>query len=178
MGTQILAGLLFIKHNARRCSSASSEKRVIASTSHSTVHRLELLLITVPRIEVSRGRLSAEVKSARFYVVSKDTGFDPLIRYLGKQGIRCERITNVTDKAQPKVAAKLPSMAEQVSKVKANLLKRPAARPRTSKTLRSSINALFAKKLTTDQQESLVAELISSGFLSELNGKITYAASV
>jgi hypothetical protein len=129
-------------------------------------------------IAYSLGRLSTEAKSARFYVLSKDTGFDPLIRYLGKRGIRCERISNVTDMAQPKAPAKLPSMAEQVAKVKANLLKRPAARPRTSKTLRSSINALFGKELTAEQQESLVAELVSSGFLSELNGKITYAASV
>src|SRR6266404_5459393 len=66
MGTQILAGLLFIRHNARRCSSASSRKHVIASTSHSTVHRLKLLLVTVHRIEVSRGRLSAEVPGGSF----------------------------------------------------------------------------------------------------------------
>jgi hypothetical protein len=128
-------------------------------------------------IAYSLGRLSCEAPRARFYVVSKDTGFEPLIRYLGKQGVQCERITNVTDMAQPTSAAKLPSMADQVTKVKANLLKRPAGRPRTAKTLRSSINALFGKKLTTEQQESLVAELISSGFLSEFNGKITYSAT-
>jgi hypothetical protein len=129
-------------------------------------------------IAYNLGRLSCEAPGARVYVVSKDTGFDPLIRHLGKQGIRCERIANVTDMAQPKSAAKLPSMAEQVSKVKANLLKRPAARPRTAKTLRSAINALFGKKLTAEQQESLVGELVACGFLSEVNGKITYAASV
>src|SRR5258706_13290508 len=66
MGTQILAGLLFIKHNARRCSSASSEKHVIASTSNLTVHGLKLLLVTVHRIEVSRGRLRAQVPGGSF----------------------------------------------------------------------------------------------------------------
>jgi hypothetical protein len=128
-------------------------------------------------IAYTLGRLSCEAPEAIFYVVSKDTGFEPLIRYLRKQGVRCERIISITDMAQAKSAAKLPSIAEQVTKVKANLLKRPAGRPRTAKTLRSSINALFGKKLTTEQQEGLVAELISSGFLSELNGKITYAAN-
>ena len=123
------------------------------------------------------GRLSREAPGARFYVVSKDTGFEPLIRYLGKQGIRCERIPNVTDMTQPTAVTKVPSRDEQVAKVKANLLKRPAGRPRTSKTLRSSINALFGKKLSAEQQETLVAELISSGFLSELNGKVTYSAN-
>lgn len=156
---------------------------------------VELLLPFGPRVELIRiegtgrnaldfhiayflGRLVYAAHAAKFHVFSKDTGFDPLIRYLRKQGIRCDRIASLTDVVPAQTAEKLPSLGEQIEKIKTNLLKRPASRPRTSKTLKSSINALFAKKLSAEQQECLVAELVSCGVLSEQNGKITYASTV
>lgn len=39
------------------------------------------------------GRLSSQVPDANFIIVSRDTGFDPLVRHLGTLKIRCKRIT-------------------------------------------------------------------------------------
>lgn len=43
-------------------------------------------------IAYTLGLLVAEDRKRRIFVLSKDTGFDPLIAYLGKRGIACERI--------------------------------------------------------------------------------------
>lgn len=156
---------------------------------------VELLLPFGPRVELIRiegngpnaldfhiayhlGRLAVEAPGAVFHVISKDAGFDTLIRYLQKQGIRCQRLPGVADIAPKAAAKKIPHSLfpwdEQINRVKDNLRKRPAGRPRTSKTLRSTINALFGKALSAEQLDSLVAELMRSGFLIDRDGKITY----
>lgn len=43
-------------------------------------------------IAYTLGLLVAEDRNRRIFVLSKDTGFDPLIAYLGKRGIACDRI--------------------------------------------------------------------------------------
>lgn len=43
------------------------------------------------------GKLSAEHPDAAFSIISNDTGFDPLVRYLKAQGIDCKRSGKVTD---------------------------------------------------------------------------------
>jgi hypothetical protein len=43
------------------------------------------------------GKLSAIHKQASFFILSKDKGFDPLVRYLEKSGIQCKRITQLQD---------------------------------------------------------------------------------
>jgi hypothetical protein len=43
------------------------------------------------------GKLSAEHPGAAFSIISNDTGFDPLVRYLKAQGIDCKRSGKVTD---------------------------------------------------------------------------------
>ncbi|MEO6264943.1 MAG: PIN domain-containing protein [Luteimonas sp.] len=48
------------------------------------------------------GRLSAAHPDADFTIVSKDTGFDPLVRHLATLGIACRRVKAVTDIGQVK----------------------------------------------------------------------------
>ena len=43
------------------------------------------------------GKLSAEHPDAAFSIISRDTGFDPLVRYLKANGIECKRSAAVTD---------------------------------------------------------------------------------
>jgi hypothetical protein len=43
-------------------------------------------------IAYTLGLLVAEDRKRRIFVLSKDTGFDPLVAYLAKRGIACERI--------------------------------------------------------------------------------------
>jgi hypothetical protein len=57
------------------------------------------------------GKLSAEHPQAAFSIISRDTGFDPLVRYLKSQGIDCKRSAAVTDIPHLKSQAAAPVLA-------------------------------------------------------------------
>lgn len=57
------------------------------------------------------GKLSAEHPGAAFSIISNDTGFDPLVRYLKAQGIDCKRSGKVTDIPHLKAQAEAAGLA-------------------------------------------------------------------
>lgn len=128
------------------------------------------------------GRLACEAPGAAIQIVSKDTGFDPLIRYLRKQNIDCTRVSTVqgtskktsTNVPATRAVATLPPLAEQIEKVRANFLKRSKTRPQTMKTLRSAINALFQNQMSPAALDEIVAALKSAKFVSDVGGKAVY----
>jgi hypothetical protein len=63
---------------------------------------------------------------------------------------------------------------ENLSKVIADLRKRGAARPRTMKTLGSTIAALFQKTLTNSEVAALIAKLQAQGVISADGTKVSY----
>lgn len=65
--------------------------------------------------------------------------------------------------------------AQRLAMVVADLQKRGAARPRTVKTLNSTIGALFQKQLTEQEVASLLAKLQAQGIISIDGTKVTYA---
>ena len=71
------------------------------------------------------GKLSAEHPDAAFSIISRDTGFDPLVRYLKANGIECKRSAAVTDiphiksptlTPAPAAAAAAPRMVARAAK--------------------------------------------------------------
>lgn len=54
------------------------------------------------------GRLAAEFPGSRFSIISRDTGFDPLIKHLASQGIGCVRLAKVPAAATPVSATVAP----------------------------------------------------------------------
>lgn len=135
------------------------------------------------------GRLAAETPGASIYVISKDTGFDPLIKHLKTRGILCQRLKSIAD--IPGVKASAPKsvshpantgkasdaklIPQKVDLVIANLLKRKAATPGTLKALRSTIKALFNKDGISDAElEALVGQLTARGTIKVADGKVSY----
>jgi hypothetical protein len=119
------------------------------------------------------GRLAAEIPDASFHIVSKDTGFDPLIKHLKAQGISCQRAKSLADVLMVK-ASRLERNPQRVVAVLENLAKRKAARPRTLKTLRSTINALFGNQLGDEELDLLVGQLTERGAIKVSDGKVHY----
>jgi len=123
------------------------------------------------------GRHSAEMPDARFFVVSRDTGFDPLMQHLRGQGVTCRRVTTadeiLDDQAMLEAVHSL-STRELTNKVADDLEKRPKTRPRTINTLRRAVNGLFQKKLLTKQIDDVVLELQLRGIAIEVDGKLQY----
>jgi len=134
------------------------------------------------------GRLAAETPDASFYVISKDKGFDPLIKHLKGQGISCQRSSSIADIQGVKISSSKTisdrvdtvkpfdsrSIPEKVDVIINNLTKRKAAKPRTLKTLRSTIKALFRDKLADAELDELIEELTKREVIKVANGKVNY----
>jgi hypothetical protein len=119
------------------------------------------------------GRLAAEVPGARLHVISKDTGFDPLIKYLRAKGISCERAKSVADIHLAKVYRSELDPA-WVPAILDNLTKRKAAKPRTLKTLRSTINALLGNQLSEEALDRLIEQLVECRAIRLTEGRVHY----
>ena len=120
------------------------------------------------------GHLAAQDQTGYFHIISKDTGFDPLIQHLKSKKVAVVRSKAVEDIPLLK-AANSKSIPEKVAVVVANLKQRGASKPRTLKTLSSTISSLFQKQLSEDELTSLLAELQTRGFILLNESKVSYA---
>ena len=119
------------------------------------------------------GVLSALEPNAFFHIISKDSGFDPLLKYLKSKKVFAHRSTCIAD--IPYFKPVLPAAPEaQVEAVVADLIRRKASKPRTQKTLLSTLHALFKKELSEQQLAALFAALCKRGFVSVEGTKVSY----
>jgi hypothetical protein len=119
------------------------------------------------------GVLSSEEPTAYFHIISKDTGFDPLIKHLRGRKISVQRSTCIAD--IPYVKPALPARTEaQVEIAVADLIRRKASKPRTKKSLISTLHALFKKELSEQQLSQLFAALCTRGVVKVDGAKVTY----
>jgi hypothetical protein len=119
------------------------------------------------------GQLAAHDPDAYFHIISKDTGFDPLISHLKSKKILACRSRDVTDIPIVK-AATATSPAEQLAVIITNLQQRGTAKPRTVKTLASTISALFQKKLSDEEVAALLQKLQHQGIITVNEIKVSY----
>lgn len=117
------------------------------------------------------GRLAAGSPDAGFYVISKDTGFDPLLKYLKTENVPCHRYTSIADIPLVK-AADARSAPVNVDAVIDDLAKRKASKPRTLRTLRSTIKARF--KLSDEALDVLIDQLKERPEIRLADGKVHY----
>ena len=120
------------------------------------------------------GALSTVEPTAFFHIISKDSGFDPLLKYLKGKKIFAQRSTCIAD--IPYFKPSLPLAPEaQVEAVIADLVRRKASKPRTQKTLLSTLHALFKKELSEQQLAALFAALCKRGVVKVEGAKVSYA---
>src|ERR1019366_7122002 len=100
------------------------------------------------------GRLAVEHPEARFRIISKDSGFDPLVSHMKARKVHCERLPTPSYLHAGSIS---PNPApDRIPLVIADLVKRKAARPRTLKSLSGTIQALFRKQLSEDELRALL----------------------
>jgi hypothetical protein len=119
------------------------------------------------------GRLAAEHPGASFHILSKDTGFDPLIRHLRANGISCRRTKSLSETGAGKFLT-ADSKPQKVAVVIEKLARQKGSKPRTLKTLRGTIKSYFANQLCDEELDDLIGELTQSGTLSVDDGKVHY----
>lgn len=118
------------------------------------------------------GKLSQREPKGAFHIISKDKGFDPLVKHLSGKGVRIERNASISAIFRRE---KLPSTLDaQVAAVVSSLEGRKSAKPKKLKTLRGTIEALFNGEISEEGLCALVDELKRLGFIKVDGGKITY----
>ena len=120
------------------------------------------------------GQLAAAEPDAYFHIISKDTGFDPLITHLKSKKIFACRSKDIGDMPIVK-AANSKGHAEKLAVIVANLKQRGASKPRTVKTLSSTVSSLFQKALPEDELASLLKLMEKQGFLAITGTKVVYS---
>ena len=111
--------------------------------------------------------------TAYFHVISKDTGFDPLIQHLKAKGVFAGRVKSVAEIPLVK-ASTAKSPTERLLVALSWLQQTKASKPRTVKTLSSSIGSLFQKQLSAEDVASVVEALAAQGHISVAGTKVTY----
>ena len=126
-------------------------------------------------------------------ILSKDKGFDPLIKHLVRRGFAVRRANSITEalgsRALPAAAprgagAARPAAARLAAHRDGGALLAEARqliaatqkirRPRKRKGLIAVLHSHFSKKVPESELQGLVDKLIARGELSESNGAITY----
>lgn len=111
------------------------------------------------------GKLSTAHKRASFFILSKDKGFDPLVRYLENSGIQCKRITQL----QEFITGTEVEDDIKFAKILKMLLKIDLARrPKTIRTLKAFI--LSRDKMDSAKIDNIIKRLADEKMVI-LNGK-------
>jgi hypothetical protein len=123
------------------------------------------------------GEMAARNPQASFRVISKDTGFDPLIKHLKSRGITVTRSVSVENtKARGPQTAPTPTAKER-GRVFLQFLRQPkATKPRTEESLAHHIAAHFTKdKLSAPEVRAIVNALLKQGAIAIADGKVSYS---
>ena len=126
------------------------------------------------------GKLSAANPDASFHIISKDKGFDPLIRHLNEQKISCSRSSSVSEIPWVKSSNKPPSPSSKVHRKEraAEFYEKriaPAkARPATVTSLQNAILSHFHKLLTPEEVVKVVEALQQAGQITVNGKKVAY----
>ena len=119
------------------------------------------------------GVLSSQEPAACFHIISKDSGFDPLIRHLRARGVVALRFSRISE--IPFFKPDLPETGDaQVEAAIAHLVRLKAAKPSARKTLLGTLHALFKKELSEEQLGVLFSALCERGVVKLEGTKVSY----
>jgi hypothetical protein len=137
-----------------------------------------------------------------FHIISKDTGFDPLIQHLKARKILSSRSASIEEMPcfnqvttntsivgstneilndnKPIISAEknINSVDDMVKVAITDLIKRKSARPRTPKTLQNTIRATCGKDLPVSSISAVYESLIKNGYIKVNGEKVTYALPI
>ena len=119
------------------------------------------------------GELATRDPEANFHIISKDTGFDPLIKHLKARKIRVQREKDLAAISVLRIST-ATSGDEKIAAIIKNLSDRGQSKPRKEKTLANTINALFTNKLDERELLSLVKQLQERKYIVINQGNVSY----
>ncbi len=118
------------------------------------------------------GAEMAKDPANEYYILSKDKGFDPLVRHLSKQKGMCKRITSISEIVATRKARE-PD--KDYAKVIENLEKiEDGRRPRSRKTLRQHAKTLIGEPNREARVEQVIGKLFVSKVVTQGSRGLTY----
>ncbi|MEO6054496.1 MAG: PIN domain-containing protein, partial [Chthoniobacterales bacterium] len=120
-------------------------------------------------IAYQMGRITTEVPGASVHITSKDTGFDPLVKYLNANGFKAERsdvFMAPSSKAATKTPAKPPVRTKAPAKTPGRAIAKPA--PKTEKLSPSKTDFV---SMTPPQRRDYLIKRLSTHSTHALPGK-------
>lgn len=129
------------------------------------------------------GQIAERDPGADFHIISKDTGFDPLIKHLKGKKISVQRKSDLSQiplfRTSKVASSKTKTDAEtKIDTILKDLSARGKARPRKTKTLANTINSLFKNTLKEKQLTALIEQLRQRGHIVIDNEKVSYKRTV
>jgi len=119
------------------------------------------------------GELATKEPDAFFHIISRDTGFDPLIKHLKSKKIKVQRERDIAEIPVLRLST-ATSNDEKISAIVKNLAGRGQSRPRKVKTLANTINSLFTENLSEQQLAALIRELEQQQYIKVSNNNVSY----
>ena len=131
-----------------------------------------------------------------FHIISKDTGFDPLIQHLKSKKIFAARSASIEEmpcfkstvstipqlkianEQKPNSVQPNPTQEELIKMAVDDLIKRKASKPRTPKTLWSTIHARCGKDIPSSDIDAVYEALVKQGYVKVEGARITYALPI
>ena len=120
------------------------------------------------------GHLSAQDGNAFFHIISKYTGFDPLIDHLTKErGINAKRSASIAEiPLVQSLSSKTPK--DRVAAMRERLESRKSGKPATVKTLDNEINHVFQNQLTAEEITAIRVVLVKENSITITGTKVSY----
>ena len=122
------------------------------------------------------GRVLETSPDTECIVLSADNGYDPLLRYLNENGLKCKRVNSINkvfsdkyrrvhEKHQRHSYDLVSSKVKEISK---------DTLPKNRRTLTNHIFNMLNKKLEMSSIDQSIDILIRKGIIQEVGGKISY----
>lgn len=123
-------------------------------------------------IALQLGRVLERTPRPEVVVLSKDKGFDPLLKYLNAKGLKARRVHSLAELQSGGAAPVQDPNLKRVVELLGKSDKR--SRPRKRRTLAQAISAMHQKKLSRQDIDRIINSLFALKLISEAHGIITY----
>jgi len=111
-------------------------------------------------------------KADEYIILSKDKGFDPLLRYLQKEKYNCRRINSLLELQKGKIDSTTNKDLDKATEILRKTEK--PKRPRNRNTLFKYIQNILGDKANKEEITTIIDKFFIDGKLSEHNNRLKY----
>lgn len=122
------------------------------------------------------GHISAQSPESIFYIISKDKGFEPLIKHLATaRKVPCHLVPSLT--CLPGAAPATPQASDRIQKVADGLLTCKEGKPRKLRTLTAFVKAQLNVHATDVAVAQVIAHLTRAGMSTDAEGRLAWPSA-